>query len=202
MTSGFETEADSILGDWNKISQLGPRIVDTNDPVFYHPNQNSQALAVKELGLASQRSFFLALLPTEFNVHFYPGWEYLTPSMGTSSGTVVKDNCHPWYGSDFNDVLHNTSPTAAGVSGIPGWAGNWDVSVMGGAVQNAGKSNQTFQVVDPALANTLTSSQATSLNIPLDELFFRHGPMENSFLDFSVNNFTNFSSQKWCADVN
>lgn len=200
MTSGFESEADAILGDWNKISQIGPRIVDTDDPTFYHPNQDSQALAVKELGLASQRSFFLALLPTEFNVHFYPGWEYLTPSMGTSTGPVLKDGCNPWYGSDFKDALHNTAPTRA-AAGIPGWAGNWDVSVMGGAVQNAGKNNQTFQVVDPSLANTLTSSQATSLNIPLDELFFRYGPMKNSFLDFSVSNFTNFPSTKWCADV-
>ncbi len=73
MSVGFDTMEDGILSDWNKLSQLGQLVTNTNAPGFYLPNEVSQNASLSIINKATQRSLMLSLLPSMYQVHYWPG---------------------------------------------------------------------------------------------------------------------------------
>ncbi len=49
----FDTKLDNFLGDWQKLSILGPKVTNNTDPTYYSPDQVSQDAAVRVLSRAS-----------------------------------------------------------------------------------------------------------------------------------------------------
>jgi hypothetical protein len=192
---GFDTELDTILGDWGKLSQIGPLVTDTNKPAFYAPNQVAQNLAIQAMGQASQRAFYMALLPTSYKIHYWQGWfgypalPVNPPDMGMYDGNGVCRSIYPWYGSngepliDVPAYVDRAVPTYAGVDlvlwneDLPSFV-PIDHYLIVGAVQNPGKiggNSENFPFLDSQVANTMFS--ASGLNIPLDEFVTSNGPM-------------------------
>ncbi len=189
LSIGFDTELDTILGDWGKLSQIGPLVTDTNKPAFYALNQVAQNIAIKAMGQASQRAFYMALLPTGYKVHYWQGWfskgaalPVNPPDMGVyDSNANVCRSIYPWYSStgdiDVPQYVDRAVPTFAGYQAI--W-GNPPVDhyLIVGQVQNAGKigsNGEDFPFLDGQVASTMFS--ASELNIPLDEFVAASGPM-------------------------
>ena len=128
ITIGFDTELDSILGDWGKLSALGPLITNTNYPEFYAPNQVAENVAVQLLGQGSQRDFYIALLPAYYSVQYYPSWvgwknrPINPPDFGTLSqgGGGICNSWYAWYGSDGTiNLPPNVEKAVATYGGVP-----------------------------------------------------------------------------------
>ena len=197
-TIGFDTELDTILGDWGKLSQLGPLVTNTNNATFYAPNQLVQNLAIKAIGQASQRSFYMALVPTNYKVHYWPGWVGFSsypvnpPDMGILEDDDNTDgpcrSFYPWYGQNgtinLPPFVDRATPTFAGY--LDPWSGssdlfNVDHYLIVGQVQNPGKTgsnSENFPFLDSQVATTMFSAQG--LNIPLDEFDSSNGPMASA----------------------
>ncbi len=47
MGIAFDSTLDSVLGDWGKLSTLGPKITDSSNPTYYSPNQLRRTLLSK-----------------------------------------------------------------------------------------------------------------------------------------------------------
>ena len=198
-TIGFDTELDTILGDWGKLSQLGPLVTNTNNATFYAPNQLVQNLAIKAIGQASQRSFYMALVPINYKVHYWPGWVGFSsypinpPDMGILEDDDNTDgpcrSFYPWYGQNATinlpPFVDRATPTFAGYQ-IPWGSGssdmfNVDHYLIVGQVQNPGKTgsnSENFPFLDSQVATTMFSAQG--LNIPLDEFDSSNGPMASA----------------------
>ena len=208
ITIGFDTELDSILGDWGKLSALGPLITNTNYPEFYSPNQVAENVAVQLLGQGSQRDFYIALLPAYYSVQYYPSWvgwksrPINPPDFGSLSqgGGGICNSWYAWYGSggtiNLPPNVERAVPTYAGVPNQ--WTNtNYltgqnpvDHYIIAGSARNPGQTNQTFPFIDSQVASTMFGG--SQLNIPFDEFVTRSGPMANVFLDTTVNGFDNF----------
>ena len=211
-TIGFDTELDSILGDWGKLSALGPLITNTNYPEFYDPNQVAQNAAVMLLGQGSQRDFYTALLPSFYSIQYFPGWKGSVsrpvnpPDMGALDSNRVCRSWYAWYNGSGNPAVppyvDKAYPTYGGHTVVwetfiddPGDV--VDHYIIGGKAQNAGKTSQTIPFIDSQLANQMFS--ASGLNIPFDEFVSKNGPMSSVFLDTTVNGFDNFPSDQTYA---
>lgn len=190
---GFDTELDSILGDWGKISQLGPKITNSNTPAFSSPNQVAQNIAITLLGKASQRSFYLSLLPSAYSVQYYKAWQDIYPDMGSQG-----DSCNRWYAANsISATTYTYQPTYAGIS-TPWYIVTinppefpMDIYIIASpTARNAGKTDQSFQVIDSQLASTLFTTGG--LNLPMDSVVSRTGPLSSVFMDAAVSNFDNF----------
>ena len=208
ITIGFDTELDSILGDWGKLSALGPLITNTNYPEFYSPNQVAENVAVQLLGQGSQRDFYIALLPAYYSVQYYPSWvgwksrPINPPDFGSLSqgGGGICNSWYAWYGSggtiNLPPNVERAVPTYAGVPNQ--WTNtNYltgqnpvDHYIIAGSARNPGQTNQTFPFIDSQVASTMFGGN--QLNIPFDEFVTRSGPMASVFLDTTVNGFDNF----------
>ena len=206
LTAGFDTELDSLLGDWGKLNAIGPLITDSNNLAFYSPNQVAQNAAVTLLGQASQRSFFMSLLPAYYSIQYFPNWYGKNPGPNYPDMGSVKYNwtaCNAWYSwspqpPPYVSVWY---PTYTGTpnpwlqiatSGTP-----VDFYIIGGTAQNAGATNQSIPFIDSQLASTLFAP--SGLNIPLDSFITRTGPMGSVFLDTTVNGFDNFPAMQTCS---
>ncbi len=203
---GFDTQLDTILGDWNKLSQLGPKITNSNLPIYSSPNQVAQNVSVTLLGQASQRAFYMALVPTAYSVEYYKAWGDPFPDMGIREST---SDCNRWYAaSDLVPGTYVHYPTYVGI-GIPWYV--WqinspafpvDVYVLASPnAHNPGKSDQSFQVIDSQLASTLFTTGNGGLNLPVDQVFGRTGPLSSVFLDATVSKFDNYN-ETWLAVCN
>ena len=216
---GFDTELDSITGDWGKLSTLGPLITNSNYPEFYSPNQVAQNVAVTLLGQGAQRNFYSALLPAFYEIQYYPAWKGSSqrpvnpPDMGALASTTGPcDSWYSWYGSggtiNVPPYVDKAYATYAGNPTIwqtfiddPG--DTVDHYIIGGAAHNPGKTNQTIPFIDSQVANQMFSP--SGLNIPFDEFVTKiGGPMSSVFKDATLVGFDNFpANQTWaCYDLN
>jgi Bacterial Ig-like domain (group 3) len=212
---GFDTQLDGILGDWGKLSQLGPLVTDTGNPAFYSPNQVAQNVAVTLLGQGSQRAFYTALLPSFYSVHYYPAWYGLAsrpvnpPDIGVVTGQGICQSWYSWWGPNNTITLppnvSRTVPTYAGTPNVWEITTEWpaynpvDHYIIAGSIHNAGQSGknyQTFSFIDQQVANQMFSSGA--LNIPFDEFVTKAGPMASVFKNGATDNFIVFP----VSDVN
>jgi hypothetical protein len=211
ITAGFDTELDNILGDWGKLSAIGPLITNSNDQAFYSPNQAVQNATVVAFGQAAQRSFYISLLPLSYSVQYYPSWDsYPTenppnpPNMGDVHGNDNEcTSWYPWNQTTVWPLISTYHPTFYGSSNpwtkyIPDNQTPIDYYILASqTITNAGKSNQSILFLDGQVGTSLFS--ASGLNMPLDPFVMPHGPMAAVFWDATVKGFDNFPADQTCA---
>jgi hypothetical protein len=199
LSTGFDTITDSITSDWGRISTIGPMVVDSNNSVFYSPNQVAQNVAVAALTQASSRSFYLALMPSFYNIQYWQGvmGDAVTPSnnypdMGYFDDTFAGANtCSAYYlnpqqpNSNLGTAPPNTYvyyPSSGGTlsyfdkstSNNPA-----DFYVIAGATTGAGGDSPQIALLSANLADNLFTT--TGLNLPIDEFVTPGGPMSTVF---------------------
>jgi hypothetical protein len=76
MASGFDAVVDSIASDWGRLSNIGPRVVDSDDPAFFSPDQTAQITAIQAATTSASQQFYLGLMPTLYQVHY---WHAVAP---------------------------------------------------------------------------------------------------------------------------
>jgi Bacterial Ig-like domain (group 3) len=195
--SNFDTEFDSLLGDWGRLNALGPRITNSSDPDFFLQNQTQgEPIAIQMMGQASERTFFLDLLPTAYQIQYFPDWPNTYPDMGLSTGR----SCTSWYqwkSAPANSYTYYPTYTGDFVpynSYNPVQLNNYDVYILATPAKNAkSKTTQNFQMIDAQTATTLFGVGGNNLNMPIDQVMSRVGPLAPYFQDVTVKNFTNFS---------
>ncbi|MBS1849896.1 MAG: Ig-like domain repeat protein [Acidobacteria bacterium] len=206
---GFDQMLDSILSDWGKLSTLGPKISDNRNPGYYSPNQVAQNAAVQLMTQASQRSFYMSLLPTLYQVHFWPDFFGVNPNLDFTGeptytnqpdmGSVqshTTNNCAPFYMSGSNSNPGATAPPL-GFVWMPSPANGYTLSQLPWnkavnpfspsdyyvIVSNQVNSKGTSQTNVPFMENSLAEYLFTSsgLNIPVDMFVNPGGPMQSQF---------------------
>jgi len=212
---GFDITLDSILADWGKLNTLGPKITDSSLPAFYSPNQVAQNGAVQMLTKASERSFYMALVPTVYSVDFWPsfygngndGSTANVPDMGSYHPGVTEDTCNPFYSTPAPAYSYQWTATPGGFA-QPDWSIEGqsstpaDYSVIRGAISQRATTELKFAWMDASLAQQLFSP--SGLNIPFDLFVTPYGPMSGNYNDMSawadpthyvLNNITGYSPQ-------
>jgi hypothetical protein len=179
MSIGFDTALDSILSDWGRLNAIGPQITNTNNPTFYSQNQVAQNASVNVLTQGAQRGFFLALLPVEYNVQFWPSTILGNTQPDMSSihahhvGTATCNAFYPYSAS--------TSPWQQWAMEYPSYAGedqpfqndsstnptalDW-FTIASPKATGSGSDSAQFPVIDSELSTVLFSP--TQLNLPMD----------------------------------
>jgi hypothetical protein len=209
LTAGFDVTLDNILGDYNRIAIIGPRVTNTSDRAFYLVNQGATNLELSLLSQGSQRSFYLSLLPAFYSIQHFPSWYYDTTQEGDTplpdmGGFTSTDGCKTWYG--YKPVPPMVSVSYPTYAGVPN---QWDYYaqqtilpvdwyILGGIAQNASSSTQSIPYIDMQLASELFSSGG--LNLPMDPFVTRTGPMTAfKFLEPPASPFDGFSVGNTCS---
>jgi hypothetical protein len=182
MSIGFDTALDSILSDWGRLNAIGPQITNTNNPTFYSQDQIAQNAAINLLTQGSQRGFFLALMPIEFTVQYWPSVVTQDPTnpvpdmASIHTHTVGLATCYPFYSYTlgqnsswnqwaivFPNYIGEEQPFPS--NGEPNPYG-LDWFTIGSAATGSGSDTAQFPSPDPELQSVLFSS--TQLNLPID----------------------------------
>jgi hypothetical protein len=217
-TAGFDSGLDTLLSDWFKLSIIGPKITDSNNPGFQTPTQSTQLIGITQIGQASQRSFYMALLPVDYSVQHYTYWfgdPSITnePDMGARTDGAAR-NCNTWYyvapaPPTINLVSKSYfSYSDEGPTQFAFWYDtgtqvpnpmplDWYILASSSAAAKAGTSEQQIQLLDPQVATTLFS--ASQLDIPLDPFLDIAGPMASVWADAATSKFTNFPAMQTCS---
>jgi hypothetical protein len=208
LTAGFDTELDSLLGDWGKLNAIGPLITNSNNLAFYSPNQVVQNAGVTLLGRGSQRGFFLALLPAYYSIQYFPSWPGRNPTPNyPDMGSIQDGDCNAWYAWSPEPPLYVSAWYPTPVGQPLHWAINFppvananpvDFYIIGAQkAHNAGQSNQSIAFIDSQLATSVFAP--TGLNIPIDPFVTPHGPMASVFWNTLENGFDNFPQDQTCS---
>ena len=217
-TAGFDASLDTILGDWYKLSTIGPQITNTNVNAFQSPTQNSQVVATRQIGLGAQRSFYLALLPIDYSIQHYTYWWGTpdapnNPDMGART-QADPGNCNTWYysapaPSTINLVSKSyLSYSDEGPTNFAFWYQDttpvtipspldWFVIASSATPAKAGTGSQQIQLLDSQVASTLFS--ASQLNIPMDPFLDQGGPMASVWWDSATVGFDHFPANQTCS---
>jgi hypothetical protein len=217
-TAGFDVGLDTILGDWYKLSVIGPKITDTSQVGFQAPTQASQLVGTLQIGQASQRNFYMALLPINYSVQHYTYWwgqfgatNY--PDMGARTDSYP-GYCNTWY---FNEPAPSTinlvsksyfSYSDEGPTKFAFWYNDeqevpnpapidWFILASSATPSNPGSGSQRIQLLDTQVASTLFD--ATQLNIPMDAFLDQGGPMASVWWDSATNSFDHFPANQTCS---
>jgi hypothetical protein len=210
MASGFDAVVDSITSDWGRLAAIGPRVVDSDDPAFFTPDQTSQLTAIQAATTAASQQFYLGLMPTMYQVHYWHAvmqntyWN--TPTTQISSpdmqyGTPDGPNC----GDDKSAFYLPTDPTTGKYTGVPDYtsvetatvgganstyngdrpftndSGPIDMWVIAEPPKNLGSTSETIKAMDGQLGATLFSS--TGLALPMQQFVSPVGPMAGNWFD-------------------
>jgi Big-like domain-containing protein len=209
LTAGFDVTLDNILGDYNRIAVIGPRVTNTSDRAFYLVNQGVTNVELSLLSQGSQRSFYLSLLPTFYSIQHFPSWYYDAtlegdtplPDMG---GFTSGNSCRSWYGYKPVPPMVNVSyPTYAGAPNQWAYYAQQTIQpvdwyIVGGIAENPSSSTQSIPYIDTQLASELFSSGG--LNLPMDPFVTRTGPMTAfKFLEPPASPFDGFSLDNTCS---
>jgi hypothetical protein len=214
LATGFDVVVDDITSDWGRLSVIGPRVVDTGNPVFFSPNQAAQNVAVTALTQGASRSFYLALMPSFYGIQYWPRvmtyWEDrngVTHAPTPDMGVKIQNSCWVFY-------LPHDSYLMQPYQGMWNWAsgreftrpssytfgytyggGAW--SMIAGETVRAGQSDTNTQLIDPVLANRLFSP--SGLNLPLMQFVSKGGPMRSQWVDASENMPQRHPNKNICA---
>ena len=212
----FDTMTDRVTSDWGRLSTIGPRVVNTNDPTFFAPNQLEQYAALNAMTSSSTRTFYSALLPQVYNLHFWAGvGQYaqpagsFIPAVGSvSTGTNSPTHCYAFYvtpNDNFNGAALGTLASTQGIS-YPSMGGGpfpfsqdpgfTDVWVIDGGAAAPKTRSTLISVMNADLANNLFS--ANQLNVPMAQMFSSNGPMANVTTDAGVSNSSGWASSDVC----
>jgi len=186
LSSGFDAMTDSVTSDWGRLSVIGPMTVDSNNLVFFSPNQAAQNVAIQALTQGASRSFYMALLPSlGYRIDY---WQGVGPGVSMGYWSNGQALCYAYY------LTPQTNPVSAppGISAsFPSLGGTQqyfagDISsqpvdsyVIAGTVTGGGGSHPEIATIDPQLAASLFG--ASGLNLPVEEFVAPVGPMSASF---------------------
>jgi hypothetical protein len=217
-TAGFDVGLDTILGDWYKLSVIGPKITDTSQAGFQAPTQASQLVGTLQIGQASQRNFYMALLPINYSVQHYTYWWGQSGATNYPDMGARTDNdpayCNTWY---LNEPAPSTinlvsksyfSYSDEGPTKFAFWYGDgtqvanpapidWFILASSATPSNAGSGSQRIQLLDTQVASTLFD--AAQLNIPMDAFLDQGGPMASVWWDSATNGFDHFAADQTCS---
>ena len=197
LASGFDVVVDDITSDWGRLSVIGPRVVDTGNPVFFAPNQSAQNVAVAALTQGASRSFYLALMPSFYGIHYWPRvpayteHKSVTRAPTPDMGLKIPNSCNVFY------LSHDTY-TMQPYQGMWNWASGKEFirpssftfgytyggaawSMIAGETARAGQNDARTQLIDPVLADRLFSPNG--LNLPLMQFVSKGGPMRAQWVD-------------------
>jgi hypothetical protein len=197
--AGFDATLDSITGDWYKLNALGSSAV--ANQVLFSPTQVTQNTTINAITTAEQRSLFMSLVPSVFQVHFWnmTSGQATVADMGyTSNGNT--GSCSTFYPGITAPPASTTVPNVSvayksygGLSfqqywpnGGTGYPFQWseaspyqDWYVLSLPFINQGHSNTNAQIMNNALANVLFGSNPGQANISTDEFVAQNGPMDS-----------------------
>jgi Bacterial Ig-like domain (group 3) len=216
IASGFDAVVDSITSDWARLANIGPRVVNSDDPAFFSPTQSSQAIAINASTASASRQFYLALMPTLYQVHYWhavaqntyfasasPDSKINQPDM--MYGKPSNDGCPTLKGGGF---YMSTDPTTGKYTAVPDY-----ISIAVATVGGQGSSyngDQPFindpgpidyYVIAEAPTNLGASSEridtmdpqlastlfsAAGLALPMQQFVSATGPMAASWYDAGV----------------
>ncbi|MEI9978888.1 MAG: Ig-like domain-containing protein [Edaphobacter sp.] len=195
MSAGFDAALDSILSDWNKLSQIGPLVTNTNQGGFYTSTQSTQIAAVGLINQGTQRSIYLSLLPVKYEIHYWPGVYSGVmngdgnnqPDMGWFQYNKGNPNdCGMFYTQPPPQYAAVWAPTLSGGptpfpndTSNPSTIQNINYWVMALPFQNSGDTDASASYADTTIINTLFSNQSGGLNIPFNAFVAPGGPMNN-----------------------
>ncbi|MDW5266817.1 MULTISPECIES: Ig-like domain-containing protein [Acidobacteriaceae] len=215
--AGFDTAVDNLTSDWGRLSLIGPRVVNVNDPTFFAPNQVQQVNTINALTTSSAQTFYSSLVPTVYNLHYWSGVQWtqpvagvFQPTVGGGKGAYDQDlKCYAFYlNPSTNGGTSNPLGTLSLYQGItlPTMGGgnhpfsedlgNYDFWVVDSTVSQAGSTATTIATMNSDLAESLFSS--TALNIPMFQFFSSNGPMASVTKDASQDNISGFSADNIC----
>jgi Bacterial Ig-like domain (group 3) len=209
LSIGFDTMTDSIASDWGRLSTIGPMVMDTSNTTFFAPNQVEQSISVAALTQAASRSFYLALMPSFYKIHYWPGvfGDAKTPTKNMPDmGYQTNDESFYYCSAYYLNPQQNSADTFNGLGTITPYASAYYPSLMGtpeyfdkdhsptpvdyyviaGATTGAGSDDPQIQVIDESLAANLFST--SGLNLPIDEFVHKNGPMSGVWADASQTN--------------
>ena len=206
LNSGFDAVVDSITSDWGRIKLIAPRVVNSDDPAFFSPRQDAQTIAIGAATKSASRQFYLGLMPTLYQVHYWHGVgedTYLDPTTNIKSnqpdmGYGSEHNCGEtstafYLQSDgkgsFLPVAPYVSIAAATVDGSTDFTqdmGGIDYYVIASAPSNIGASNESIAVMDTQLAQSLFAT--SGLALPMQQFVTSNGPMASAWHDAGKTN--------------
>jgi hypothetical protein len=206
---GFDVLADNLTSDWARLQNVGPRVVDVNDPL-YAPNQASQNTALQTLTNASAQTFYFSLLPSFYHIDVWLGVLNTQPSdparfqpgIGYGQGTRAPI-CYSFY------VSPNNAANLGYLSSYQGIAfasvgpfltydpdiGNNDVFVIAGAAKNPNTDSTFIPSIDIDLARTLFAPD--QLNVSMQQFVAANGPMPQS-VGTQLSNTSGWPADKIC----
>jgi hypothetical protein len=197
--AGFDATLDSITGDWDKLQAFGGSAV-TNQ-ALYSPTQATQNAAMSQITTAEQKSLYISLIPSVFQVHFWNMTSYASTvaDMGyTKSGDTNTCNAfYPGITTPSSGTAPNASASYWTYGGLSFWEG-WktadnnpaypfqysedpqykDWYVLALPFINQGHSNATAQVMDSSLATILFGNAQGDVNFSMHEFVASAGPMD------------------------
>jgi Bacterial Ig-like domain (group 3) len=186
LSSGFDVMTDSITSDWGRLSTIGPMTVDSNNLVFFSPDQAAQNIAIQALTQGASRSFYLSLLPVFYRVDY---WQGVAPNGemgyvgGGGSGTCYSYYLVPQTGD--GPLPANVSVTYPSLGGTPAYfefntsPNAFDTYILAGTVTGKGGSHPSIATIEPQLAASLFTT--SGINLPIDEVVTSNGPMSASY---------------------
>jgi Bacterial Ig-like domain (group 3) len=200
--AGFDATLDSITGDWNKLLTLGASAV--NNQALFSPTQATQNAAIAQITTAEQKSLYMSLVPSVFQVHYWnmtSGVSTVADMGYTSSGNT--NSCSSFYPGITKPPSGTSAPHESinypTYGGLPYFSETWknvdnnpnypfqysqdppyqDWYVLALPVVNGGHTNANAQVMNPALTSILFGNAPTQVNLSLDEFVAITGPMDH-----------------------
>lgn len=199
LAHGFDAMVDSITSDWGRISKIGPRIVNVDDPAFFIPNQVVQETVLEGITTGAERQFYGQLIPSFFEVHYWPGIAgslggKVEPDMGYYTDHVNGGSCWAFY-LNPHDKPYGSVPDY--VSTYVPWAlgqavpfsmitPNYDYYLIAKPSSSKGSDTETINTIDPTFGAALFSPQG--LNIPLLQFAHPTGPMQSVWRNAGTTN--------------
>jgi Bacterial Ig-like domain (group 3) len=218
LSIGFDTMTDNITSDYGRLSTIGTMTLDSNNLVFFSPNQVAQTISVAALSQAASRNFYLALMPSFYSIHYWPG----TSGDATSSANNIPDMGNIWSvshlgGNDdyycsayYLDPQQNGAPTNSGpLTGLGATPANTSVyySSLAGTQQSFANDYSYWPIDYYVIAGAVTGKGSRTpsiqvidpslasnlfatdgLNLPIDEFVTEAGPMSSVWVNAANSN--------------
>ncbi|SDF40230.1 Ig-like domain-containing protein [Terriglobus roseus] len=209
-STGFDLTADSLLSDWGRLSTIGPMTTDSDNATFYAPDQTSQLGAIIATNLATERSYYLSLMPSLYSVQRWHGVAGIDTLDSSNIDSKITNQpaagTSPKFGQTYYPFYLASGTNNGGVTALPysfvwtptpgqqiwpsvQFQSSCPVDVWAIATPkvttNFGANGAKFTVPTEDLLTQLFSS--SGLAIPLNDFVSQYGPMQSAWQDMDNN---------------
>ncbi len=172
----FDTSLDLLLSDWNKLAIVGPQVSNTTSGGWYISRQVVQTTTTNLLSSAAEKSFYLSLLSSYYNVDAWVdanAWFDSNPSQGYTVGTSCP-GLYPWKDMPTDSFIEFPLVGPSQNSEVSGTT--YEQYIMGGPVPYPGSTSKYSEsLVTTALATYLF--EPAGLNFPKYAFLANNGPL-------------------------